>query len=396
MKTVLRKTILISFMLIPLLAKTNSCRAGGNTPGENNVESPVNSLYSPFLIEVDPMERLLLINFEEDPDSIYIGFEPQVFDDTQTGTGMVVIGWRRDGYVDVYHQQGLQLNAPKYAIAGKGLHRMIETYMPHSTFVVEEKGVNACIEFNDLYGRKIELLILEQNNRKRKPFGLLAPVGHSSENPINLPVLLLHDFYFIRKKDTQISITIDGRQHQPDRLPIPLDRQKMYFTRYCPDPVIATVNPSANEVLAPVLPNAAGEYMLRGNRYVIENISGRNCIRALDTQYKEHQVQMRFDPPVPCITTLQKGESLEGRFEIEGEYTTGKITGDYRISELDGSVYITMHPSGGWKPRPDKLSLRFMYSAVKIFKQWPTTYQWNAVVTFDGQNPYMTSSWMRK
>jgi hypothetical protein len=42
----------------------------------------------PFSIEIDPMERLLLVNFEKDPDSIYVGFEPQVFNDESTAPGI--------------------------------------------------------------------------------------------------------------------------------------------------------------------------------------------------------------------------------------------------------------------------------------------------------------------
>lgn len=34
-------------------------------------------ILNPFALSVDPMERLLLVNFEKDPDSTYIGFEPQ-------------------------------------------------------------------------------------------------------------------------------------------------------------------------------------------------------------------------------------------------------------------------------------------------------------------------------
>jgi hypothetical protein len=37
------------------------------------------------------MERLFLINFEKDPDEIYIGFEPQWFDDAAYGTGLRII-----------------------------------------------------------------------------------------------------------------------------------------------------------------------------------------------------------------------------------------------------------------------------------------------------------------
>ena len=62
--------------------------------------------FNPFHIAIDPMERLLLVNFEKDPDSLYIGFEPQVFDDHINGKGHLVIGWRIDGKVDVYHEPG--------------------------------------------------------------------------------------------------------------------------------------------------------------------------------------------------------------------------------------------------------------------------------------------------
>lgn len=48
---------------------------------------------SPFSIDIEPMSRLLLVNFEKDPDTVYVGFEPQVFDDADHGKGHLVIGW---------------------------------------------------------------------------------------------------------------------------------------------------------------------------------------------------------------------------------------------------------------------------------------------------------------
>ncbi len=93
-------------------------------------------LLNPFRIDIDPMERLLLINIENDPDSLYIGFEPQVFDDQINGSGQLVIAWRVDGKVDVYHQPGLKLSPEKYNIAGKGLANMLEREMPDAFFFV--------------------------------------------------------------------------------------------------------------------------------------------------------------------------------------------------------------------------------------------------------------------
>ena len=84
---------------------------------------------NPFRISIDPMERLLLVNFEKDPETLYVGFEPQVFDDNINGKGHLVIGWRVDGRVDVYHEPGLRIDKGKYDIAGKGLANMIELTM---------------------------------------------------------------------------------------------------------------------------------------------------------------------------------------------------------------------------------------------------------------------------
>ena len=67
---------------------------------------------NPFQISIDPMERLLLVNFEKDPDTFYVGFEPQVFDDNVNGRGHLIIGWRVDGKVDVYHEPGLTCFQP--------------------------------------------------------------------------------------------------------------------------------------------------------------------------------------------------------------------------------------------------------------------------------------------
>jgi hypothetical protein len=45
-------------------------------------------LYAPVHLHIDPMEGLLPVNFENDPDEIYIGFEPQLFDDPIHGRGL--------------------------------------------------------------------------------------------------------------------------------------------------------------------------------------------------------------------------------------------------------------------------------------------------------------------
>ncbi len=60
----------------------------------NGMAQKTRNIAVPFSISVDPMQRLLLVNLEKDPDTLYTGFEPQVFDDRVNGKGHLVIGWR--------------------------------------------------------------------------------------------------------------------------------------------------------------------------------------------------------------------------------------------------------------------------------------------------------------
>jgi hypothetical protein len=369
-----------------------------NKPEESNGAKQDTRIYSPFHIHTDPMEGLLLVNIENHPDSVYVGFEPQIFNDNINGSGMLIIAWRTDGYVDVYHQPTLNLNPAKYDIAGKGLAHMIERPLDGAYFRVEEKGVQAWFEMQDLYGRTIEVRIAENHPSKRKPFGLLAPMGSAAENPSAMPLILLHDFYFVRKNHTEFLISIAGKLHTPDVLPIPMDRRRMTFARYCPDPLIATLNPAHNGILEPYSEGTTQPWFTNGNTHLkIENHTGRNCIKSIVKNHEEHTLEISFNPPIPNITELEPGELVMGRFSIEGDRSTGKIKGRYLIVEENGKIRAELNPSGGWKPRPNKMSLRFLYTVAGVFKKWPKTYYWSAEITLDeSKNPFMQSSWERR
>ena len=66
------------------------------------------NIYSPFKLKISGMKHLLLINIEKDPDKIYIGFEPQSFDDEENGKGIRILAYRKDGYVDLYQENSLK------------------------------------------------------------------------------------------------------------------------------------------------------------------------------------------------------------------------------------------------------------------------------------------------
>lgn len=367
------------------------------TPRPNAIyQSPrAGPFYTPFNLRIEPMERLMLVNIEQDPDSVYIGFEPQLFDDPHTGSGMLVIAYRADGRVDVYHQPGLRMDDKDYGIVGKGLAHMAERRMDDARFDLSATGADLYVAFDDIEGRPIEVLIREDGRRETKPFGLLAPLGYGTAEPPYMPVFLLHDFYFVRRAGTEARVLIDGRRHRVDRLPLPLDGRRMLFTRYSPDLLLAGWNVTHDGPLDP-LPGDADRVVHQGVTYELTDNAGHREIVRMRGGDGRREVAIDFSPAFPDIRGLREGAAAEGRFVITGDPSTGAITGDYRVERRGAEVFLTVHPSGGWTPNERRLMLRFIYSRVDAFKNWPKDYLWEARVALEeGADPVMQAGWRR-
>ena len=363
----------------------------------NTANSKSGKVVFPFSIEIDPMEKILLVNFEKDPDSIYVGFEPQVFNDEINGIGHLVIGWRTDKKIDVYHEKSLNADPSKYNIAGAGLNKMIAVDMEKAFFQVNDFGVQAHYKFTDMSGREVEIVISEKNPRKRKPFGLLAPMGDAATNPSSLPLVILQDFYFVRKNHTEIKVEINNRSHKPDELPIRMDRQKMTFARYSPKPLIATMNPAHDGELETFeLETGQGTFENGDYIYEIDWSNQSPSIRSFSAKNNIHLLTISFKPSFPCLNTLEANTRYKGRFLISGHESVGTVSGEYYIHSDDESVSVRVVPSKGWKPKATKFSTRFLFTVVRVFRKWPTTYQWDAELHDDPDGVWhMQSKWVR-
>lgn len=353
-------------------------------------------LIHPCNLAVDPMESLLLVNFEEDPDSVYIGFEPQKFNDTINGKGYLIIAWRIDGKVDVYHEKGLSLDTSKYSIAGKGLAHMIMTEFENSLLEFNENGVNAHFTFTDMFNREIIIRIAEHNSRKRKPFGLLAPMGDAVENPTTMPLIFLQDFYFVRRKNSEILLSIDNRIHNTDNLPLPIDGSKMTFIRYSPSPIITTFNHAFSGALHQHELNENQEVIFTENQELhVTWINNEAYVTFIVVQNATHPVQIIFNDAFPNIANIKNDSDYSGAFSIQAHPSSGKIQGIYTITKKENIIYVTVIPSKGWVPKRTKLSLSFLYTVVHTFKQWPSTYKWSANLYSQEGAYFMESNWKR-
>jgi len=352
-------------------------------------------MYSPFTLHINPMERLFLINFEKDPDEIYIGFEPQWFDDASYGTGLRIIAWRRDGYVDVYQQPGVTIEE-RIDVAANGLADNIVCPMPDARFNVSTTGVDTAFAFEDKTGRKVEVEVVEKSRKPTNPFSLLAPVGSSSTNPSSLPVYFMFGFDFVRRANTDVTIRINGRNHKADTFPFPMNGSRVYFMRYSADTFLVDWCPAQAQTLEPLTGEGNNLTGPDGTHYELSEEGHTPAFARISTSHQSHSFAARFQPPFPEITHIPDHASLKGQFSLGADESAGVVSGTYEVTRSGEEVEVTLHPGGGWEPRPTTLFLKFFFGAIKLFRQWPKTYQWTASIKLnENAPPSMESRWTR-
>lgn len=364
-------------------------------------------MFSPFSLKISPIERLFLINFEKDPDEIYSGLEPQWFDDASYGKGLRVIAWRKDGYVDVYQQPGLTIEET-IDVAAKGLADTTICPMRNARFNVTKSGVDVAFDFEDKTGRKIEVEIVEKSQKPTHPFSLLAPVGSSSVNPTSLPVYFMFKFDFVRQKHTDVHISIGGRLHKADPFTFPINGSRVYYMRYSADAFLVDWCPAQSHVLASLKFDGQHYHDSNNTRYEFTEDAHHPAIARIQSSRNNHTFTAEFHPPFPELNSIVDNASHSGAFILGADASAGLVKGTYKASRSGDLVEVTMHPDGGWEPKPKTLFLKFLFSAAKIFRHWPKTYLWTAQIKLsdsvnsnddDGDEvnalPFMDSKWTR-
>lgn len=346
----------------------------------------MSSTYTPFLITPERVRKLALIANTKDFDEYYRCFEPQVHLLPDGSEAMVIIGYRQDHLVDIYHSPNIHLVKEDYTIVEKGANKIIETYFHKSLFEVNQHGLQLDIAFEDIYGRNICLKILENNPKKPLLMNLLAPVGYGCENPKEMMLVFMNKFSFVRYKKSDISINIGSKEIQPEVFIKPMGWLQYKY--------------SGNSFVCKVFPNFSGELPS-----IVENKVGNNKfslspdgrIECIHVPIFDKELTLSFLPSFPNITSLRQGESFIGEWKIRLNVSTGTVGGKYYISTNEHGINIKISPDKGWIPdKPYPFLMSILFKLVKIFKQWPTTYQWDASITQKDDNTlFMESSWRR-
>ena len=348
---------------------------------------------SPFKLAYRPMKHLLLYDLSDDPH--YRGFEPQLLDDPEQGSGLLVIAYRKDGMVDVYFSPELRLNKQEYQVES-GLKGWYETRFERSHFVIDPDGIEVDIAFTDCDRRAVNIRIQNRLLKARNFMRLLAPNGSTIQNPNKLMLVYLLQFDFLRRPVQEMRVSVGGAPRKAAAFAFPFPGGPAAFVRYAGRTMIVEMNEAHDGVLNLRSLAAAGDMQLDGATYHLVERDRHFEIEYIQVSSPPHHMQLNFSPPFPDVLAQAPGDQGGGRFYLWLDKQERICAGSYAFTcpEQD-TVDILMKIDQGWQPtRPTGL-LRFVMFVAKVFKQWPTSYRWRGRITRTGGTVRLISAWER-
>ncbi|MGY2002660.1 hypothetical protein [Blastococcus sp. SYSU DS1024] len=244
-----------------------------------------------------------------------------------------------------------------------------------------EDGVDAEVRFADVDGRLIEVRVDDRDGRRRRRAQLLAPVSAGIDRPKALLLVWLHGFDLVRATSTRPMIRVGGRQVSTGRLP-GARMHRRHLIKYAAPVCAVEVNRSHDGAVSAV---GAGRRL--------ELTADRSRIESIVAEQGGHSARMVIDPALPDVRALPDRSVEDGRWQVavDGVRLTG---GAWSAARSGDQVTLALDVTERWRPGPLPWLMRVVTLVVPVFRRWPTTYRWRAVVQL-GSTPTMASGWER-
>lgn len=156
-----------------------------------------------------------------------------------------------------------------------------------------------------------------ESSIKKEAKGFLAPVGGGTTITIDyFPFFPMKGMKFVRRWGSKITITVDGKARTPQELPIPVNWEFVYLSRYSTDPIIGCWNRTYDGELFPMRPEEQSAYQDEQTLYELVNNAGHYEIRRMIGFSDGHNVSFEFSPPIPDLPNLKDGIKLSGYFSV--------------------------------------------------------------------------------
>ena len=341
-------------------------------------------VYQPFQMSINPVKKLMLFNFEKNPDKIYKSLELQYWVVKEQEKGYVIIAYRNDEYVDVYAEETLKdAEFSQFEVCGKGLKNLTIESLGNPVFELTDKGIEASFQLKDISERVIQVSVKEDSKKKSRKIDMVAPVGASSENPAMLPVFAMYDFDLVRKSKSTVSIEIDGKKMIPDNFPVPIpkDYQMRYFMRYGYDCELVEFAPAGERILTSY---NYEKKPLREEGLIAnyKSMNGEIKLDSLSFENSKHNFEVKFLNAFPDIMRMKEG-TREGKFQMVMDTSMGDITGKYTVQKEQEMVTIILEPSDGWTVKSKPIFNKILFYKKSIFREWPKSYRYTQKINMN-------------
>lgn len=324
---------------------------------------------NPFDLKIDAMEKLILFDIEDDP--VYTTLELQAFNDKMS-RGLIILMYRRDKGIDVYYTAGINHDFYK----GTSNASVLEFEPEEYCFKKSDDEFRFLIKFQDKNGAEIYIKADEYTPGKEY-FSILAPAGDMIDNFTSFPLFFMKETAFFEKEHTVIYIRIGQHDRTPVSIPIAINGKFVYLSRYCLEPVVASINENYRGELQYI--DSAGNDTIQYS--FVNNDDSEGKLYSIEKNELNHKVVLKFYPPIPNILSLNDGDKIKGRFSTSVDGIDGVLGGEYSIEKVADKHVINMQPRKGWQPEPGK--------------KWFRKYIWNSVVSVNKNKIYADSKWVK-
>lgn len=342
---------------------------------------PRNLILSPFNMRFDSIERLLVLNLEDDP--VYFRIELQILNKLDKMYPLVIL-YRKDNMMDIYYTNEALLKNRKKEFTDSFVNvsfNQVEAI--DFKFQFDDTGLEAYIFFEDKLEKEIEFKIKE-NIPGRKLSSILAPMGAISNKPKYFPIVFLKEFGMVIKRNTEISIRIHGVLRNTTELPFQINGMNVYASHYSLNPMISNWNYNFSDDIDPIILNTPSLnisekniiFSLKNNfgYYEIKKISGKD--------EKGHTISFEFSPAIPNLISLKNNSKIKGRFSCTIDKQEGIFGGLYYINRTGETIEINITPKKGWQPF--------------FGKSWLKSYKWTSKIGVLEKGEYKISSYWRR
>ena len=321
----------------------------------------------PFSLRLTSPRRLLLLSLADDP--VYADLELQWVDEPDLGgQGLVLLAVHRtDSTTDVMVDERVRLPEADYDVAG-GIASFRRVPFEPARFEVDTAGVDLDVGTVLPDGRAVEVTIRERLSRPRWAVDMLAPAGAAMRSPRFFPFFWMGDIGFLRWRGATVDVRVAGEQRTVVRRGLP-----WRLVRYATSPMTAVWNEAAD---GPV------------------TVDDSNELLRLTVERAGHCLTIEHDPAFPDVARLQQGAIQSGRVRagVDGRDQFG---GTWRVRRTAEAAEIVIDIDRPWHPGPQPMLARGVFALLAVFRTWPTTYRWQAVVDLVQRPPTMRSAWSR-